>query len=339
MKGRHFARAGAGMLLACVMQGAGAAAPSVAIGDVGGSGAWPAAAGTHPDLPLHTIYRPQRWPDAPVPLYVWGNGGCSANGLAHAAYLREIASRGYLVVALGAPGGGQGARGPGGAPGAGPGARGPGTPARGAPAAGAPPAPPAGDPTKPEQMIEAIEWATRENARAGSDFRNRIDLSHIAVGGHSCGGLQALAVSHDQRIDATLVLNSGIYIRPGGRSGVAVDKTQLARLHAPVLYLTGGPSDIAHENALDDFEKHDRVPVFFGALPVGHGGTFSAPDGGEWASVSVRWLDWHLKGDADASRDFAGPACKLCTDERWEVKQKQLPAPAAARPAAGAPAR
>jgi hypothetical protein len=321
MKGRYFANLGAGVVLGCFVLAAGAAAPSIAVGEAGGSGAWPAAAGTHPDLPLHTIYRPQRWPDAPVPLYVWGNGGCSANGLGHAAYLREIASRGYLVVALGAPGGGQGARAP--AP----------------PAAGAAPAQPAGDATKPEQMIEAIEWATRENARAGGEYRNRIDLSHVAVGGHSCGGLQALAVSHDPRIDATLVLNSGIYIRPGGRSGVAVDKTQLTRLHAPVIYLTGGPSDIAHENALDDFAKHDRVPVFFGALPVGHGGTFSAPNGGEWASVSVRWLDWHLKGNAEASQDFAGPACRLCRDERWEIKQKQLPAPSGARPAAGVPAR
>ncbi|HWL63806.1 MAG TPA: hypothetical protein VNQ32_13470 [Steroidobacteraceae bacterium] len=321
MKGMRIAGLAAGVALACAMQGAGAAAPSIAVGEVGGSGTWKAAAGTHPDLPRHTIYRPQRWPDTPVPLYVWGNGGCSANGLAHAAYLREIASRGYLVVALGAPGGGQGARPP------------------AAPAAGAPAAQPAGDPTTPEQMIEAIEWATRENARAGGDFRNRIDLSHIAVGGHSCGGLQALAVSHDPRIDATLVLNSGIYIRPGGRSGVAVDKTQLTRLHSPVLYLTGGPSDIAHENALDDVAKQDRVPVFFGALPVGHGGTFSAPDGGEWARVSVRWLDWHLKADADASRDFAGASCRLCTDDRWDVKQKQLPEPAGARPAPGAPAR
>ena len=124
--------------------------------------------------------------------------------------------------------------------------------------------------------------------------------------------------------------DSGIYIRPGGRSGVAIDKTQLTRLHGPVFYLTGGPSDIAHENALDDFEKLQHVPVVVASLPVGHGGTFSAPDGGDWARVTLRWLDWQLKRDADASKEFVGPSCRLCTDTRWTVKQKNLPQAAGA---------
>jgi hypothetical protein len=308
-------------------------AAAAAVGPVSGTGPWPAVAESRAELPAHTVYRPQRWPATAVPLFVWGNGGCSANGLAHAAYLREIASRGYLVVALGAPAAGPS---PAAAP---PPAGGPpsaGGPPPAAPAAatgpaqpGAAPARPAGDPTTPAQMLEAIEWATRENARADGEFRNRVDLNRIAVGGHSCGGLQALAVSHDPRIDTTLVLNSGIYIRPGGRSGVVIDKTQLTRLHAPLLYLTGGPGDIAHENALDDVARLERVPVFFGALGVGHGGTFSAPDGGEWARVSVRWLDWQLKADADASRDFSGETCRLCGDSRWTVQQKRLPPPTA----------
>ena len=123
------------------------------------------------------------------------------------------------------------------------------------------------------------------------------------------------------------MLDSGIYIRPGGRSGVAIDKTQLTRLHAPLLYLTGGPSDIAHENALDDFAHLERVPVFLASLPVGHGGTFSAPNGGDWARVTVRWLNWQLKADADASWDFSGATCRLCTDARWTVQQKRLPPP------------
>ncbi len=269
------------------------------VGEPSGTGPFPATAETRHELPGHTVYRPVDWPGEALPLYVWGNGGCSSNGLAHAAYLREISSQGYVVVALGVPAGG--------APAAADGSR---------------------DATQAAQMLEAIDWATRETAREGSDFEHRIDVARIAVGGHSCGGLQALAVSDDPRIDTTLVLNSGIYITPGsGLSRVEIDKSQLPRLHSPVLYLTGGPSDIAHENALDDVARIEHVPVFFGALPVGHGGTFAEPDGGEWARVSTRWLDWQLKGDADASWDFAGRDCRLCADERWSIEQKQLPPP------------
>lgn len=295
-------------LLALFAHSAGGAA----VGEAGGSGAWPAAAQAVPGLPGHTVYRPVGLPTSPMPLYVWGNGGCSANGLAHAAYLREIASHGYLVIALGAPGAS------------------PRSAAGAAPAGGNPP-----DATQPQQLIEAIDWATRENQREGSELRGRVDTSRIAAGGHSCGGLQALAISHDPRVATTLVLNSGIYIRPGGRSGVQIDKSQLTRLRGPLLYLSGGPSDIAHENALDDVARLETAPVFFGALGVGHGGTFQAPNGGEWASVSLRWLDWQLKADAEAGRDFSGPSCRLCTDARWEVQQKRLPAPGATGNRAG----
>jgi hypothetical protein len=275
------------------------------VGAPSGSGPYPAVAESRTELPNHTVYRPVDMPREAMPLYVWGNGGCSANGLAHAAYLRQIASHVYVVVALGTPGG-----------------------------AAAAPADSTTDPTQASQMIEAMAWAARETAREGSAFHRHIDVTKIAVGGHSCGGLQALFVSDDPRIDTTLVLDSGIYNQPGtGRSRIQVEKSQLARLHGPVLYLLGGPSDIAYPNASDDVARIDRVPVFFGSLPVGHGGTFSAPDGGDWAKVSVRWLDWQLKANADAGRDFAGRDCRLCTDTRWTVVQKQMPAPNA--PAGG----
>ena len=87
-------------------------------------------------------------------------------------------------------------------------------------------------------MIEAIEWAQCETAREWGAFYCRIDVTRIAVDGHSCGGLQALSVSTEPRIDTTLVVNSGIYNVPGsGRSRIQVEKSQLARLHSPMLYL------------------------------------------------------------------------------------------------------
>jgi len=317
---------------AATLAGSIVAAQAAKVGDTTGTGPWPAYAESVEGFPDHTIFRPEKWPPGRVPVYLWGNGGCSANGMSHAAYLREIASHGYLVIALGNPAATP--AGPGAAPARGPGAGAGGRAGGGAPRAGGaglPPPPatpptPADDPTQVQQHRDSLEWITRESTRAGGEFAGRVDLAKIAVGGHSCGGLQALAVSDDPRIRTTLVLDSGVYnSRVGTRSGVAIEKDDLARLHAPALYLIGGPSDIAYPNAVDDFERINHVPVMFASLPVGHGGTFSQPDGGEWARVSTAWLDWQLKGDAEAGKEFLGPQCRLCTTEGWEIKQKKLP--------------
>lgn len=293
------------------------------IGTPSGTGPLPAVAESIAELPDHTLFHPVKLPEGPMPVFIWGNGACRDNGLQHGAFLRQIASHGYLVIALGRPREERPLV-----------AAGPVTvaPPLVRPAApGAADAPPRTTPdeTQARQMLQAIDWATRENSRQGSTFAGHIDAARIAVGGHSCGGLQALSVSSDPRVKTTLVLNSGIYVRrDGARSGVDIDKSQLGRLHGPMLYLAGGPSDIAYPNASDDVARIDHLPVFFGQLPVGHEGTFwTAPNGGDWARVSTRWLDWQLKGDADASWDFAGPACRLCTDARWTVLQKKLPLP------------
>lgn len=306
----------------CAWIAAASAAHADVIGAPSGTGLWPAVAEQRADLPTHTIYHPAQMPKQALPLFVWGNGGCRDNGLAHAAFLRQIASNGYFVVAVGHPRQELPLRPPASAA----------VPPQPTQAAGAAAAPFGGartpDETQVSQLSDAIDWAVRENTRADSPFRGHIDVEHVAVGGHSCGGLQALAVSSDPRVGTSLVFDSGIYVRPGGLSGVHIDKSALRALHGPVLYLSGGPSDIAHDNAADDVARIDQVPVFFGALPVGHGGTFwTQPNGGEWARVAVRWLDWRLKGDADASWDFAGPDCRLCSDARWTVVQKRLGLP------------
>ena len=101
---RHLRPALAAAATAWSALAAGSAAAE-AIGEPSGSGPFPAIAETREGLPDHTVYRPLDWPQAELPLFVWGNGGCSNNGLAHAAYLRQIASQGYVIVALGVPGG------------------------------------------------------------------------------------------------------------------------------------------------------------------------------------------------------------------------------------------
>src|SRR5688572_1755251 len=179
------------MTLACI-----GLAPVFAqqVGTPSGTGPYPAIAESRAELPRHTVYRPVQLPAAALPLYVWGNGGCSSNGLAHAAYLRQIASQGYVIVSLGVAGGG-------------------------------PPAPTDGstDATQASQMIEAIEWAERETPRDVGALQSPNHVTRDADAGHSASTPQVLAVSHAPRIDTTLVLNSGIYTVPGsGRSSIQV---------------------------------------------------------------------------------------------------------------------
>jgi hypothetical protein len=40
----------------------------------------------------------------------------------------------------------------------------------------------------------------------------------------------------------------------------------------------------------------------------------------------VNWLDWQLKGDAQAAKLFLGPDCGLCKNSDWKVESKNLTA-------------
>jgi dienelactone hydrolase len=287
------------------------------IGAAAGTGPYPAVAEVAASLPGNTLYHPQRLPKRPMPIVLWGNGGCRDNGLGNARFLREVASHGYLVIAAGHARAEVPMRAP--------------APPSTAPvaAAGAPggPAPTTPDETQASQLTDGLDWAIRENGRRGSPWRGHLDTRAVAVMGHSCGGLQAIAVAADPRIRTAMVWNSGIYNRgPGsGRSGIRLTKDQLAKFHTPVAYINGGPADIAYVNALDDFQHIDHVPALFAWLPVGHGGTFyTEPNGGRYAAVAVEWLDWQLKRDARAARVFTGAKCGLCSRSNWTVQRKGI---------------
>ncbi len=278
------------------------------IGRPAGSGASPAVAEVRPDLRGYVVYHPAARTAAPLPIVIWGEGGCRDNGLSNSHFLREVASHGYLVVAVGHPRD-ERAIGPDAAP----------RPA--APATFTGP-PPGQDETNLAQLIHGIDWAVAENDRPGSPFRGRIATDRVAVMGHSCGGLQAIAASADPRVTTTMIWNSGVYIRrtDNTRSGIRITKDALARLHAPIAYVTGGAGDIAHANAADDVARIHHVPVFFAHTPVGHSGTFwKAPNGGAYGRIAVAWLDWRLKGAAGRSTLFEGADCGLCTTPGWTV--------------------
>ena len=67
-----------------------------------GSGPYPAIMETAPRLPTHTLYHPAALGSAgKLPVVAWGNGGCANVGNSFRWFLSDIASYGYMVIAVG----------------------------------------------------------------------------------------------------------------------------------------------------------------------------------------------------------------------------------------------
>lgn len=285
-----------------------------------GSGPYRAIMESPASLATHTLYRPadlSALGEAKLPVIVWGNGACVNAGNRFRWFLSEIASYGYVAIAVGPNGGAEMEAGPA-LPGAG---------ARPAATVAPDPAtlpPPA---THTGQLIDAINWAIAENARPDSRLYHRLDTAHIAVMGQSCGGVQAIEASADPRVTTSVIWNSGLFSKPTTMAGgKTLTKEDLKALHGPVAYISGDPQDIAFKNAEDDFDKLPAIPAFRAyERGVPHIGTYREPHGGEFAGVAIAWLNWRLKGDATSAKMFTGEACGLCVNPRWVVRKRNMP--------------
>jgi hypothetical protein len=40
--------------------------------------------------------------------------------------------------------------------------------------------------------------------------------------------------------------------------------------------------------------------------------------------LSAAWLEWQLRGDAQAAKTFTGADCRLCTDPQWKIERKRI---------------
>jgi dienelactone hydrolase len=269
--------------------------------DPAGSGSEPAIVYSDESLPTHTIYRPLHL-QGDYPVVLWGNGSCVNSNFAYREFLAEVASHGFIVLALG--------------------------PYRDSPPPREQrPADPAEWPpfeTRYSQMFDALEWLTAENGRPASPFHDQIATDRVAVMGHSCGGLQAVKASVDRRVTTALVLNSGMLADDDQYMGRhELQRSVLDEMHAPIAYFIGGASDIAYANAEADWQALQRLDIaaINANMDVGHGATYHLPSGGPFASGPLAWLKWQLKGDAQARAMFVGNDCGFCTDGDWTLRR------------------
>ena len=324
----------------------------------GGTGPYKAEMVSDASLPTHCIYRPQDLQQVlreqgKIPVILYANGACVNNNVEMRLLLNDLASYGYIAIAIGpydernvseqwkgvlmsaypdtkkecVLANGEVITKP--------------TPeqiaahqaaekarreaAQAAAAAAkkkSKKAEPAPEPfhTYPKQMLEAMDWITDQNANPGSEYYHVIDLDKVAAMGQSCGGAQTLGVAHDPRIKTCVMLNTGI----GDMAMQGVDKEVLKSLHTPMFYLIGGPVDVAFGNSAKDFERIQDLPVVMINTLDGHSGTYYEAHGGPYAIAARKWLDWQLKGKVGQSALFLDDEYFAKEHPEWTIVRKNF---------------
>jgi dienelactone hydrolase len=284
-------------LCMAVVAGAQTASVKSRVVEDGGTGAYKAIMKEEATLAAHTVFVPQDLSPfsgaKALPVLVWGNGACTNSPWEHYKFLNEIASHGYIVLATGyIPMDEEPYRGP---------------------------------MSTTQQQIESIDWVIAQNANPQSPYYQKIDTKHICVAGMSCGGLQTLFNCADPRIASLMICNSGLFNQQNANQAVGgmpmPPKSKLSEIHTPIIYILGGEKDIAYGNGMDDFHRISHVPAIAANFPVGHGGTYREPHGGEFTVVALAWLDWQLKGDAEAAKMFVGRDCLLSKRQGWTIEK------------------
>jgi len=233
-----------------------------------------------------TIFRPADLGGAEkYPIFVWGEGGCSQNGLSNQAAMAEIASWGYFVVADGTPnstgactGGQSGAA-----------------------------------------FLDYITWAIAENGKSCSAYYQSLETTKIAADGFSCGGLMAENVSGDPRFAAIGITSSGLMgvnstlydrihtpfkIMNGGSSDIAYEN---------------GLRDY------QQISSRGKPIVYFSKTSAGHGGDLGQGRGDfnrvnlAWLNWQLKG-DMGATGKAF----LHGSTCQFCTDAGWDYMSANI---------------
>ena len=254
--------------------------------DFGGSGRSKAVAVREPSLPDFVVYRPLNI-RRKLPVLIFCNGGCMDTSIGYENMLTDVASYGYLVVAVGEM---------------------------------QMFAQHENDRPTPSSVVQkALDWVSKQASDPASPYYDKIDAANIAAAGHSCGGAQVLANCGDPRLKTYIILNAGM----GKMTMADASAKSLRNLHGPILYLVGGQTDVAWKNAQMDYKAITKVPVVLADnVNSGHGGTYEQPNGGANSRMVRAWLDWQLKGRDDNEKLFIEG--DLNGYDNWTIEHKNF---------------
>jgi hypothetical protein len=257
-------------------------------GNASGTGPYDVVIETNSDEGIRcgTIFRPSTLGgEEKFPIFVWGEGGCSQNGLSNQAAMAEIASWGYFIVADGTPGGNNACSGG----------------------------------QSGEAFLDYITWAIAENDKPCSAYYQSLDTTKIAADGFSCGGLMAENVAGDSRFTAIGITSSGLMgpnnalwdsmhapfkIMNGGSSDIAYqnglnDYEAIASRGIPILY--------------------------FSKTSAGHGGDLGQGRGDfnlvnlAWLNWQLKGDE-----GATGKAFLIGSSCEFCNDSGWDFMSANI---------------
>ena len=151
-------------------------------------------------------------------------------------------------------------------------------------------------------------------------------LPVVVWGNGACNHTSDVEFIADPRVGAVLSLNSGFFPTPI----FGYDRSELAKLHTPVLFVDGGPTDVAYQNTLDNYSLV--------TVPALHVSNTDAGPTGLWHNtrndvadstitleadvVLTNYLDFTLNGDRRAGAYLLGANPGLEEVAKWSVESR-----------------
>lgn len=275
------------------------------------SGPYAVTMEVYSDFPDYTIYRPADLgafrKEKSLPVVIMMGPGCNQDGDSFRPFWTEVASYGYLVIAVGAP----------------------------LPGNYMPPIFYLGT----EDIRMAMDWISERAKDPESPFYKIADSDRLSLWGQSCGGIQCLRQAEDPRVDNLVFWNSASLLMgnvdrrtpivpSGGRDiyGKSDLKQMVLSLNIPIAYFAGD-TGMERQPALVDFNDLTSVPVVYAVRAIpgdAHAGTFRENNGGAFATAAVAWLEWRF-GDAKKGKSAFVGNNTLASDPDWvELKTKNI---------------